>query len=158
MAEDAEKLQGGEAKMGYGRPPISGRFRKGASGNPSGKRKGAKNQPRPEGERLRVLMRAEAYRRVKLRVDGVEATMPLAQAVLRSLGEAALKGETRAQAMFLKMINAGEAEEDAVLEELLEEAHESEGPEIEVRIVDVVDGRSVPADEVLYPYGPEKKR
>lgn len=153
MTSNARGPEGGEYQVGYGRPPKSGQFRKGVSGNPKGKLKGTKNRPRPESERLRALMRREAYRPVKLRVDGTEITMPLAQAALRSLGTSALKGETRALAIFLKMLHAGAVEDDAVMEELLEEAREAERPDIRVRIVDVVDGKPVPAEEVPYPYG-----
>ncbi len=152
MTDNARGPEGGEARVGYGRPPKSGQFRKGVSGNPKGKPKGAKNRPRAESEQLRALIRREAYRPVKVRVDGAELTMPLAQAALRSLGTAALSGETRALAIFLKILSAGVAEEDAVVEELLEEAREAERPEIRVRIVDAVDGRAVPTDEYLYPY------
>lgn len=153
MAGNSERSEGGAYKVGYGRPPESGRFRKGVSGNPSGRPKGARNRPRPESDRLRELIRREAYRPVKVQVDGKEITMPLAQAVLRSLGTSAMKGEARASAAFLKMLHAGAAEADAVMEELLEEAREAEESPIAVRIVDVVDGRPVPSDDVYYPYG-----
>lgn len=153
MAEIKGEPEGGAYRVGYGRPPESGRFRKGVSGNPGGKLKGTRNRPRPESDRLRALIRREAYRPVRVRVDGKEVTMPLAQAVLRSLGTSAAKGEARALAIFLKMLSAGAAEEDAVMEELLEGAQDAEKPVIAMRIVDVVDGRPVPSDEVYYPYG-----
>ena len=139
--------------VGYGRPPEAGRFRKGVSGNPGGKLKGTKNRPRPESDRLRALIRREAYRPVKLRIDGAEVTLPLAQAAMRSLGTAAIKGETRALAIFLKLLHAGAAEDDAVMAELLEAAQEAEVPDqIEVRIVDVVDGKRVGESR---PYEPD---
>lgn len=153
MTDKTRGPEGGETRMGYGRPPKSGQFRRGVSGNPRGKPKGTKNRPRPESEQLRALIRREAYRPVKVRVDGAELTMPLAQAALRSLGAAALKGETRALAIFLKILHAGAAEEDAVMEELLEEAQDADKPVIAMRIVDVIDGRPVETDEVIYPYG-----
>lgn len=153
MAGNSGGSEGGGYKVGYGRPPAWTRFRKGMSGNPSGKPKGTRNRPRPESDKLRELIRREAYRPVKIQVDGKEITVPLAQAALRSLGTSALKGETRALAIFLKMLHAGAAETDALLEELRDEAPEPEGPPVEFRIVDVVDGRPVPSDEVYYPYG-----
>lgn len=162
MAADAREPEGGDGPAGYGRPPRSGRFRQGASGNPSGKRKGTQNRPRPPGEQLRALMRTELYRPVKWKVEGVEVTMPLAQAVLRSLGEGAMKGDARAQAQFFKMMSAEESEETAVreMEKLIEEAREPEKPVIAMHIVDVVDGRPVRSGEVIYPYGggPDDKR
>lgn len=156
MAGDGRDPEGDDTgeggDVGYGRPPKSGRFRKGRSGNPAGKPKGARNRPRPEGERLRALMLAEAYRPVKRKVDGVEVTMPLAQAVLRSLAEAAAKGEARAQAIFFKMVSAGEAEE-AAMEEISEEARAPDKPVIQVRVVDAIDGHPAGAREVAYSYG-----
>lgn len=143
---------GGAYGVGYGRPPEAGRFRKGVSGNPGGKLKGTKNRPRPESDRLRALIRREAYRPVKLRIDGAEITMPLAQAALRALGISALKGEARALGTFIKLLHAGAAEEDAVMAELLEAAQDAEMPgEIEIRIVDVVDGKRVGEPSVYEP-------
>lgn len=152
---------GGASEVGYGRPPEAGRFRKGVSGNPGGKPKGTKNRPRPESDRLRALIRREAYRPVKLRIDGAEVTLPLAQAAMRALGTAALKGETRALAIFLKLLHAGAAEDDAVMAELLEAAQEAEMPDqIEIRIVDAVNGKRVGEPRVYEPDGgdaPEPK-
>ncbi len=149
---------GGAYEVGYGRPPDSGRFRKGVSGNPAGRPKGAKNRPRPESDRLRALIRREAYRPVKLRIDGAEVTLPLAQAAMRSLGTAAIKGETRALAIFLKLLHAGAAEDDAVMAELLDAAQEAEMPDqIEVRIVDVVDGKRVGEPKVYEPKSGESE-
>lgn len=152
MAEDTVEPKGDDGPVGYGRPPKSGRFRKGQSGNPAGKRKGTTNRPRPAGERLRALLLEEAYRPIKVSADGVEVTMPLAQAVLRSLAEAAAKGEARAQAVFFKLVGASEVEATA-MEEMLEETREPEKPAIEVTIVGAVDGRPTGARGVRFPYG-----
>lgn len=149
MGDDRSDLDGDDGEVGFGKPPRSGRFRKGASGNPTGRPKGSKNRPRATGERLRALMLEEAYRPVTVTADGVEVTMPLARAVLRSLAEAAAKGEARAQAAFIRMVSASEAEAAAIAE-MLEETRAPETPVIEVRIVDA-DGQ--PTGEVLYPYG-----
>lgn len=152
MAGNSGRSEGGAYQSGAGRPPESGRFRKGFSGNPAGRPKGARNRPRPESDQLRALIRREAYRPVKVRIDGKEITMPLAQAAYRSLGTSALAGDTRALAIFIKMLRADAAEEDAVMAELLEAAREAEAPDkIEVRIVDVVDGRPVGEPRVYEP-------
>jgi hypothetical protein len=135
----------GDDGVGYCNPPRSGRFQKGQSGNRVGRPKGSKNKVTTSGERLRSLMLREAYRPITLNLDGREITVPVAQAVLRSLAEAAAKGEPRAQAMFFRLVNASEIEEAAYQQALAEELErQSEdgrsGPrDIEIRIVNPAD-------------------
>lgn len=143
MGDDRSDLDGDDAEVGFGKPPRSGRFRKGASGNPTGRPKGSRNRPRATGERLRALMLEEAYRPVTVMADGVEVTMPLARAVLRSLTEAAAKGEARAQAAFIRMVSASEAEA-AAIEEMLAGEGNASPPQFEIVIVDPVDGSRTP--------------
>lgn len=139
------------AGVGYCNPPKSGRFEKGQSGNPEGRPKGIKNRVPTSGERLRSLMLKEAYRPITLSAEGGEITMPMAQAVLRSLTEAAIKGEARAQDIFLKMVSASELEEAAIEKALTEmrkegsgEAAKDDRPQVEIVIVDPVDGSKIP--------------
>lgn len=152
MAGDTGDTEGDDSRVGYGRPPKATRFRKGRSGNPAGKPKGTRNRREIPGERLRALVLEEAYRPVKLRVGESVVTMPMIQAALRSLTQSAAKGEPRAQVVLFKMVSASEAEA-AAQEEMVEEQREPEKPVIEIRVVDVIDGRPVPTGEVLYPYG-----
>ena len=63
--------------VGYGRPPVHSRFRKGQSGNPSGKRRHG------EAERARALIWKEAYRSLTLREGDKLTRMPALQAVAR---------------------------------------------------------------------------
>ncbi len=51
----------GTNPVGYGRPPVHSRFRKGQSGNPAGRRR------QSEGERARKLILHEAFRMLNLR-------------------------------------------------------------------------------------------
>ena len=139
------------AGVGYCNPPKSGRFPKGQSGNPEGRPKGIRNRVPTSGERLRSLMLREAYRPITLSAEGGEITMPMAQAVLRSLAEAAIKGEARAQDMFLKMVSASELEEAAIEKALVEMHREESGeaakdgtPRVEIVIVDPVEGSKIP--------------
>jgi hypothetical protein len=146
-----------ETRVGHYSPPVATRFSKGKSGNPSGRPKGARTRQPARGERLQSLMLEEAYRPVTVTTEsGAEITMPMAQAVLRSLAEAAVKGEARAQAMFLKIVSASETEEAAIAE-MLDEARqaesEAEQPVIEVKIIDGVDGRATGREQTIYPYG-----
>lgn len=135
-----------DAGAGYCNPPKASRFRKVRSGNPVGRPKGIRNKVPAPGERLRSLMLVEAYRPVTIKADGRDLTVPLTQAVLRSISEAAAKGEARAQALFLQMVSASELAEQAAAEKArAEESGEDDIPsQIEITIVDPVDGSRTP--------------
>jgi Family of unknown function (DUF5681) len=64
--------------VGYGKPPVHTRFRKGQSGNPTGKRR------RGETERAQALIWEEAYRLLTVREGDKVTRMPALQAVIRS--------------------------------------------------------------------------
>lgn len=92
-------------EVGYKKPPVHSRFQKGQSGNPSGRPKGAKNKlPGMNEERLKEIILEEAYRAVPVQDQGKTLSIPLAQAVVRSLAVNAAKGNTRAQKLFTEML------------------------------------------------------
>jgi hypothetical protein len=84
--------------VGYGRPPVHTRFRKGKSGNPTGKRKHG------EAERAEALIRQEAYRLLNVREGEKVTRMPALQAVIRSQITAAAKGNVAAQRALVKIV------------------------------------------------------
>lgn len=95
---------------GYGDPPISGQIRKGERRNPKGRPRGSKNRPKDLAiERLEALLQEEAYRPVTASDGAQSVTIPLAQAVLRSLGVKAAKGDHRSQRLFLETVSVSEA-------------------------------------------------
>jgi hypothetical protein len=82
-------------RIGYGKPPKHTRFRPGVSGNPTGKRKGARNLKSDVQRALRVP--------VKLKDGGKARKVSTQQAVLMRLREKALKGDARSLDRFVEL-------------------------------------------------------
>jgi hypothetical protein len=96
--------------VGYRKPPRHAQFKKGQSGNPSGRPRKT-SEPKVEGVIwLNDLVLREAGRPVTALVDGKPTTISTTQAVLRSQAMAAMKGDVRAQAAYLRRLGAAEAE------------------------------------------------
>ena len=111
--------------VGYGKPPVETRFRTGESGNPRGRPKGAKNKiPRLNEERLKNIILEEAYRTIKVRDGEKSVTVPIAQAVVRSLAVNAAKGQHRAQRLFAELLSATETANKRLHDEWLQTAIE----------------------------------
>jgi Family of unknown function (DUF5681) len=90
--------------VGYGKPPVHSRFRKGQSGNPSGKRRPG------EAEDAQALIRQEAYRLLTIREGDKISRIPALQAVIRSQIASAAKGSVPAQRAVFKAVQDIEAE------------------------------------------------
>src|SRR4051794_10692085 len=97
--------------VGYGKPPVSTRFRPGQSGNPLGRPKGAKNKlPGLSDERLKIIVIEEAYRTISVREGEKTVSIPMAKAVVRSLAVSAAKGNNRAALLFTQLVKIVEQE------------------------------------------------
>ena len=91
-------------EVGYGKPPVHTRFRKGQSGNPSGRPK------RKATERAKEIALQEAYRLVPVRGGDKIVKIPAIQAVHRSQIALAAKGNGPAQRAVLRTVQAIEKE------------------------------------------------
>jgi len=95
-------------QIGYRRPPEQHRFKKGVSGNPGGRPAKAQraSPPNPAYAELDDILLKEALRPITVRENDELIEMPMIQAVLRSLGVAAVKGHHRSQLALTTMVKS----------------------------------------------------
>lgn len=83
-------------EVGYGKPPKHTRFKKGSSGNPKGRPKGTKN--------LATDLQEELSEKLTLREGDRIAKVTKQRALLKALVAKALKGDSKAAAVILKLV------------------------------------------------------
>lgn len=82
--------------VGYGRPPEHTRWKKGQSGNPKGRRKGARG--------LRSDLRDELAARMTIRINNNSVTDTKQRLMIKALTARAAAGDTRAAEKLVDMI------------------------------------------------------
>jgi Family of unknown function (DUF5681) len=90
----------GPYEVGYGKPPQSGQFTKGKSGNPKGRPKGSRN--------LATIVLRESRQPVRLSGPQGTRTVTKLQATVMQLGNKAAQGELRATREFLPLVQRAE--------------------------------------------------
>ena len=80
-------MRDGEEEVGYKKPPMRTRFKKGQSGNPAGRPRNSKN--------LDTLMLQELDRKIQIKVGPVERRISKREAIARRIVDGALKGNPR---------------------------------------------------------------
>ena len=106
---EEDEVPADKHKVGYGKPPLHTRFRKGQSGNPAGRPRGI------TAGRAAALALKEAYRPINVREGDKVSTLPAIQAVLRSQVALAAKGNGPAQRTVIEAVQAIEREAEAHL-------------------------------------------
>ena len=82
-------------EVGYGKPPVTTRFKPGQSGNPNGRPKGAKG--------LNTIVRETLSGKLTVRTPEGTKKISKIEAVLQKTLEKALKGDARAQFELMKL-------------------------------------------------------
>jgi len=99
--EVSEQNAGDDYRVGYGKPPLATRFRKGMSSNPRGRPRGARN--------LATVVAAALGERVTINENGRRRRISKFEAAIKQLVNRAASGEARATQLLLALVQAGEA-------------------------------------------------
>jgi len=86
--------------VGYGKPPKSGRFKKGQSGNPNGRPKGSRN--------LATIVLRESRQTVRVNGPRGARSVTKLEAALMQLGNKAAQGDIRSQRELLSQVRMAE--------------------------------------------------
>ena len=93
--------------IGYGKPPVHSRFRKGRSGNPGG---------RPRGKRLATLLREALSETAMIEIDGRPRRVSKGQATVALLIDRAAEADPRWMKLLLDLVQklniGGDARDD----------------------------------------------
>ena len=94
-------------EVGYGKPPKHSRVVKGQILNPNGRRQGSKNKPKEaSNSETRAIVLKSAKRTLRVNEAGEAVTVPMVEAVVRSLEMAALKGNVWAMWKYPTLVRA----------------------------------------------------
>lgn len=115
MPEDS----GRNYRVGYGRPPAASQFKPGRSGNPGGRRKGAKN--------FATTIEEELNARIRVTENGRRRRISKRQAIVKNLVNKAAAGDLKAIPPLIALTRPSGARDDAVTPE---EPHPSDDQEI----------------------------
>jgi hypothetical protein len=86
-------------KVGYRRPPKEKQFRKGQSGNPSGRPKGSRNLP--------AVISKVCFARVRVKGEnGRQYYISKVEAIMTQLANQAIKGDTKAAGKYFEILKA----------------------------------------------------
>ncbi|MCP2126888.1 DUF5681 domain-containing protein [Bradyrhizobium ottawaense] len=86
---------GDDYKVGYRRPPMQGRFKKGQSGNPSGKRKPKNSSNRKPMKSIADALHEELQQEITVTEQGKKYKITKLEAVIKNVVTKAVKGELR---------------------------------------------------------------
>ncbi len=95
-SDEPEDVGQDDEKVGYGKPPRHNRFKKGQSGNPSGRRKGSRG--------IKTDLHAELAAPHTIHINGKPERGTRQQLMVRTLTTRAATGDVKAAALLLPLI------------------------------------------------------
>ncbi|ANY18626.1 hypothetical protein A6F68_00090 [Tsuneonella dongtanensis] len=94
--DDGKGEEPEDGAVGYGRPPRQSRWKKGQSGNPSGRPKGTRG--------LKTDLRAELISRMEISMNGKRVSGTKQQLMLRTLTARAAAGDVKATRILIDLV------------------------------------------------------
>ena len=104
-------------EIGYRRPPVSGQFKKGKSGNPKGRPKGSSN--------FLVLLEQELGQSIVVNENGQKKTISRMQAMVKRMVADALQGDRKAQLTLVEVLRRTGRFESTEIDSLLPDDYET---------------------------------
>ena len=92
-------------QVGFGRPPLENQFRKGRSGNPAGRPKGAKS--------LSAVIAAGLAERIVVTQNGERRSITKLQAAIIQLANKAAAGDRHAAKLIIDLLNQAEIRDES---------------------------------------------
>ncbi len=107
LSDECPESDADTYRIGYRNPPMETRFRRGTSGNPRGRPKGARN--------LAAVVAATLGERVVVNENGRRKRISKLEAAVKQLVNRAAGGEVRSMQLLLALVQASEAKPPADL-------------------------------------------
>lgn len=104
-------------EIGYKRPPKSGQFKKGRSGNPKGRPKGANN--------FLTILEQELGQSIVVNENGQKRKITRLQAMVKRMVAGALQGEHRSLLTLIEILRRTGRFEDTDIDRLLPDDYEA---------------------------------
>lgn len=118
MSDDSSDSAPPKPDVGYGQPPTHSQFKKGASGNPKGRPRGAKN--------FRTELNKVLNETFPIEVQGRKRRIKTTEVILRTQRKKAFQGDPRASATMLRYAEMEQQREDVAAAEKAQRDVEAE--------------------------------